>query len=393
MSRTILYLALLAALTGPALGGEPEQINLVPKESVSWGLRNVGAGFTAVFGRYNYWYADRFVAIETVPADTQLQLYYLRSNFQKLFVRAEAPIRVELPARIQTTDKDHVIVRASANGFKTKEATYPSAKMPEKIVLKLDALPNSLSFLGLSAIGGRTSLGLRTAKEADFRVLKSKSFPGFTLSLSETADARQGAGSISGGLVELAELSQLGEDLVLRIETTRHDFEVRSKHRYDPIGDEHVYSFDLNREGERLPGPDQIRRELDQIQYSPGAGCNERFASQLRAELDPAQISRALRPRGSIADLYRREAMKRLGRLERGSVRTLSGDSLRTGSPLELEMALQTGAQVKGYLGLLGAFARTQPDPGLALRSLIAPDLPADEFAPIYAEAEAACGR
>ena len=85
--------------------------------------------------------------------------------------------------------------------------------------------------------------------------------------------------------------------------------------------------------------------------------------------------------------------MKRLGRLERGSVKTLSGESLRTGSPLELEMALQTGAQVKGYLGLLGAFARTQPDPALALRSLIAPELPADEFAPIYAEAEAACGR
>ena len=141
MRRTISYLALalLVALPGPARGREPDEISLVPKESVGWGLRNMGAGFTAVFGRYNYWYADRFVTIETVPADSQLQLYYLRSNFQKIFVRAEAPVRAELPARIQTTNKDHVIVRASANGFKTKEATYPAAEMPEMIVLKLDA--------------------------------------------------------------------------------------------------------------------------------------------------------------------------------------------------------------------------------------------------------------
>ena len=363
---------------------------------MSWGIRNVGAGFTALLGRYNYWYADRFVTIETVPAESQLQLYYLRSNFQKLFLRVEAPVRAELPARIQTTDKDHVIVRASANGFKTKEATYPSGEMPEKIVLTLSALPNSLSFLGLSAIGGRTSLTLHTSKKADFRVLKSKSFPGFTLSLSETSDTRQAKSAISGGLVELAELSQLGEDLVLRIETDRDDFEVRSKHRFDPIGDEYVYTFDLNREGVRLPGYEQVRAQFAQVRYSPTNRCNVRFEAALRERLEPAEVSRALRPSGTIADLYRREAMKRLGRIDKGTVRTLSGEKLRTGSPIELEMALQAGADVKGYLGLLGAFSRQQPDPALVLRSLVAPDRSADEFAPIYADANeafATCGR
>lgn len=395
MRRITLYLIALqlVALPGPALEREPEEVDLVPRESVSWGLRNVGVGLTAIFGRYNYWYADRFVIIETVPADSRLQLYYLRANFQKLFVNAEAPVRAELPARIQTTEKDHVIVRAAANGFKTKTVTYPSAEVPEKILITLDVLPNSLTFLGLSAIGGRTSLSMHTSKEANFRLLKSKSFPGFTLSLSETGDGRQGAGSISGGLVEVAELSQLGEDLVLRIETDGHDFEVRSKHRYDPIGDEHAYTFDLSREGARAPSFAQVRRQLNRVSFVPGSPCNSRFEVRLREQLDPAGISRALRPSGSIADLYRREAMMRLGRLEKGSVTTLSGEHLRTGNPLELEMALQAAGQVNGYLGLLGAYARGQPNPELVLRSLIAPALPSDEFAPIYAEAEAACKR
>ena len=47
-----------------------------------------------------------------------------------------------------------------------------------------------------------------------------------------------------------------------------------------------------------------------------------------------------------------------LGRSERGMVHTLAGEDLRTGSPIELEMALQSAATVEGYLGLLAAFAR-----------------------------------
>jgi hypothetical protein len=55
-------------------------------------------------------------------------------------------------------------------------------------------------------------------------------------------------------------------------------------------------------------------------------------------------------------------------------------------------MALQGAASVRGYLGLLAAFSRTQPESETALRSLIAPDMSAEEFAPIWQSALAACG-
>jgi hypothetical protein len=94
-----------------------------------------------------------------------------------------------------------------------------------------------------------------------------------------------------------------------------------------------------------------------------------------------------------VADLYQRQAMLQVGRGDHGTVQTVSGESLRTGNPIELEMAMQSASSVKGYLATLAAWARTQRDPETAMRSLVAPELSAEEFAPIWNEAQAACGR
>jgi len=98
----------------------------------------------------------------------------------------------------------------------------------------------------------------------------------------------------------------------------------------------------------------------------------------------------ALRPSGGITDLYRREAMLRLGRFREGSVRTEAGETLRTGSSLEMALALQSAATVEGYLALLGALARSEPQPEQTMRSLVAPQLSNSEFAPIYEVVEGA---
>ena len=87
--------------------------------------------------------------------------------------------------------------------------------------------------------------------------------------------------------------------------------------------------------------------------------------------------------------------MLRVGRLAQGRVRVKGGEVLRTGSPIELELALQSGGKVHGYLAFLAAFARTQPDPELAMRSLIAPEMDPAAFESIYARADRArrsCG-
>ena len=108
----------------------------------------------------------------------------------------------------------------------------------------------------------------------------------------------------------------------------------------------------------------------------------------LREQVGDAELADAFRPSGELADLYRREAMMRLGRFHEGTVKTDAGETLRTGSSLELALAMQSAPRVDGYLALLGALARSEPQPDNALRSLVAPGRSPAEFEPIYAAAE-----
>jgi hypothetical protein len=366
------------------------EIDMSPNEPASFGIRNFAAGATAILGGWNYWYKERIVEVETVPADARLQLFFIRSNFQKRFERVDPPILVRLPSRIETTKKDSFAVRVAANGYSTKELSIKVNDVPNKLVIKLDPLPNSLVGLTETHLAGRTTLTFRTTKEPELRVMKSRGFDGFTISMSETAKQLPSEATISGGWVEGVEVAQAGEDLLVRIETKGSDVEARSKQTYDPVRREHVFAVDLLKEGTRRPTSQQVRAELERVPFSIGNACALGFEATIRSQMDPDEISRGLRPTGSVADLYRREAMLRLGRLDQGQVRTLEGEVLRTGSPIELELALQSGAAVTGYVALLGEFARTQADAPLAMRSLIAPGMDAGEFEAIYLKADSA---
>ena len=397
--RSLAALTLLAPLPAPAqdrADPDPElvEIEFIPAEPVDWGIRNVGALITAPV-LWSYWYAPGSVSIETVPAHARLELFYIRANFQKLFRRVNAPVRLALPSRIMTTGRDALTVRVAAEGYKTHEYTYDVTSVPNKLVLELEPLQNALTFLALTDLANRTTLTFRTDEEPEFRITKGHEQRGFTLSLRETANALEGHEPLSGGRVKLLEVTPVGEDLLIRIETDGEDSEARSKLSYDPIREEHVFSLEILDPGARMPSPASVRRELEAVSRapddpSPDDPCLEALARALREGLEEGVIGRAHRSSGGIADLYRRQAMLRLGRADRGRVWTGSGETLRTGSPLELELALQGAADGRGYLGLLGALARRQSDPETALRSLIAPELRPSQFAPVYARAERA---
>lgn len=384
--RTGVALLVLVPLVAPAQDEPVREIEFVPAEGVDWGIRNVGAMLTAPF-LWSYWYKPGSITIQTVPRDARLELFYIRANFQKLFVRAEPPVRLKLPSRIMATERDALTVRVGSNGYKSHEYTYDVLDLPAKVVLELAPLPNSLHSVALTDLGGRTTATFRTDEEPDFRVTRGRQQPGFTLSLRETADQRESHEPLSAGHVKRLELAQVGEDILVRIETTA-ELEARSKQSYDPIRKEHVFTLDILEKGARMPSPGSVRRELEAIPVAPRDPCRRAFATVLREGLEGDVIARAHRPSAGIADLYRRQAMLRLGRTERGRVRTRAGETLHTGNPLELELALQSAAEVEGYLGLLGALARSQANPETALRSLIAPELGAADFAPIYARAE-----
>jgi hypothetical protein len=219
--------------------------------------------------------------------------------------------------------------------------------------------------------------------------MKSRGAAGFNLVLAETATRLEGAPLPSGGLVSKIDVTQLGEDTIVKVETDGPDVEVRSKESYDAIREERIFILDLSSPGWLPPSQQQIQRDLARGGFTLNNRCHERFELALRKALDPEDIARGVRSTGTLAQLYRREAMLVLGRLDRGRVRTVGGETFRTGSPIELELALQNAAVVKGYLALLGSYARTQEDSAIVLRSLVVPEMAPAVFAPIHQSASA----
>lgn len=384
--------ALLLACLVPALAQAraPEEIDLFPAEKASWTLRNVGAGFSALLGGWDHWYAENELLIETVPADADLALYYLRQNFQKRYERAPAPVKLTLPPRIYSTSKDHLVLRALLDGYLVKEASFRIHELPEVLVIQLEPLPNSLVALGHTYLAGRSSFTLRTTEEPEFRISRPRGANSLVLSLIQTADKLEARPEISDGPIAAVDITQVGEDLMISVELAEADLEARSRSRFDPIREEHVFTLDLSRRGVLPPTPAQIRSELDRLNGRASDRCQAVFETVLRESIDPAIIARAFRASGGMADLYQREAMRKLGRRDKGRVEDLSGDAYRTGSPIELQMALQSAATIRGYLGLLATLASAQDEPEPFLRSLIAPDMASRDFGLIVAKAERA---
>ena len=367
-----------------------EDVDLIPYEPAPVGIHHLYIGIASLFGGWKYWHGDRYVRIETVPADAELALYYIRRNFQKRFERTHAPVRVQLPNRANTTKRDVLSLRVTANGFTTADHTYSVRNVSHNLLIKLAPLPNALFSFGHIYIAGRTTLVLHTTEQAQFRVTRSRSLPGFVLALTKTADKLLERPEVSGGTLRGVEVTQVGEDILIRVHTVDPEVEVRSKQSYNPIRKEYLFLLDIMSEGARMPTPDAVRRDFEQLAYRPGQRCAGSSERALRQRLDPSMVEKAFRPSGSLVDLYRREAMLQLGRVDRGSVDTLDGETLRTGNPVELELALQSALTVEGYLGLLMAFASTQDEPASVLRSLLAPAMGTREFQPIYQAAESA---
>jgi len=390
LASALLCQPLVAASAAPTVDGAAQVIDLIPAERAAWTPKNVLVGVSGIFGSWGYWYADRAIEVETVPPDAELGLYYLRQNFQKRFARSHAPATVKIPPRADTTRKDAVRIHATANGYLAKDVSFDAREVPERVTITLSALPNSLVFVGQTSFGGRTAITLRTTEQPEFRLTKSTRSDGFTVSLSKTALKLEGKVSGSGARLKSIDATQVGEDAMVRVETDAPDVEVRSKQSFDPVTSQYVSVFDLVRPGTTAPSDAEIRTRLANVLFTPGAACDSRYAAVLRERLGDAAIADALRPSGGIADLYRREAMLRLGRESAGTVRTEAGETLHTGSSLELALALQSATTVEGYLALLGALARTEALPADGLRSLVAPQMSAAEFAPVYEAAEAA---
>jgi hypothetical protein len=268
----------------------------------------------------------------------------------------------------------------------------------EELLIELEPLANSLVSVTHLYFAGRSSLSFLTEEALTFRVQKRGADT--SLVLVETAGTPAAAAAMSGvqdALVEALRPQQLGEDLVVRIalseEAQAGELDVRQRQAFDPIRRLHSFTLDLA----PRDGPSSVARAREALaRVEPGAvaGCALRFDEELRAQLDPAALARALAPSGAFQDPYLRAALQRQGALSpSGEVALRDGTLYRTEIPLELAAASSQASEVRGYLAMLRSFVaelEAAPHRRATLRGLVAPEVAPADFDAMLDRAEAA---
>jgi hypothetical protein len=400
LATLLLVFTALSAASANEPGGdeaiERDVVDLRPDDPAGFTMRNVFAPLTGLFmGGPSYWYATREIEVDTTPRHGTLDLFYIRSNFQKRFEQAESPATVILPPRIQATSRDALIIRAFAEGYRQKQVTLKMGSRQSKVVLDLDPLPNTLKAFAHRYFGGRSSLNFLLSESPTFRLQDGSD--GVSLILTETAVTSEAAASIEGSASPvLAELytQQLGEDLLVKVgfgeDSPYGKPMVRSRQSYDAARGLHQFTLDLvpSEAGESVA---RARGALAQLQAADVAGCALRFDESLRGGLDEGALARALTPSGSFTDPYFRAAMRRLGELSpEGVVHFASGAVFRPAVPIELEAALSQASGAIGYLALLQRFVEgLEPEEHRVetLRGLVAPEVGTEHFAQVLTTA------
>jgi hypothetical protein len=368
---------LLVLLFVAPLPASAETIHLVPDDPANWRPKNLFA-----FIRPNHNFGDRFIDVTTTPPGATLDLFYVRSNFQKRYEQADAPVHVVLPRRTQAGPRDAVNIRAFMEGYRQKQVSVRVASAEETVHIELEPLPNTLQAVAHRYFAGRGELVFLTKEALTVRVQSLDS--GFRVILDETAKSPEATATlerIHSPLIEDAETLQLGEDLLVRVGLPQHLVEgvdLRSRPSRDELRDLYTYTVDIVPATGVAEGVQEARSALASLSSATVGACALRYDEALRGSLDRAELSRALAPRGAFTDKYLRAAMKRLGEISpEARIRMTDGSQLNPQNPIELSAALSQPAEAVGYLAVLRSFvARLEPPPSrlATLRGLVAPE-------------------
>jgi hypothetical protein len=326
-----------------------------------------------------------------------VDLFYVRSNFQKRFEQAETPVTVIVPARVDAGPRDSITIRAFAEGFRQKTVTLKVTSSVDEVVIDLEPLPNTLDGLSHRYFAGRSTVGFLTREALSFRVQEASD--GFSVILTETAmapEARATLDDIRNPLIGEVFGQQLGEDLLVKVsmtETAVENTEVRSRQKYNAARDLHEFVIELvPNDGGRAAVQDALAA-LARITPADVTGCALAFDSSMRDQLDPGALSRALAPQGDFTDRYVRASMRRLGEVTPGDVVSFTGGSKYSPAvPIELEVSLNQAASAQGFLALLRSFVFDLEGDGYQVdtyRSLIAPEIDSSSFDVVLEKAQA----
>jgi hypothetical protein len=374
---------------------EADVLDFQPAQPPGFSLRNVFAPLTSLFlGGPSYWYDERELVLDSTPSGAIVELFYIRSNFQKMYERTETPVTVILPSRIRSLDRDALRIRAIVPGHRQVETVLKIHTRETKIVFDLDPLPNQLTSVSHRYFSGRGSLTFLTKELLAPRLQQQEdSFAVFMAETGMAAGIEGALGTIENTLISESSGQQLGEDLAVRFTmrpgmSERVDF--RSRQAYDAAREVHIFAIDL------VPndgGADSVQKALDalaKLRPSDVKGCALVFDDRMSELLDPGSLSRALEPRGEFTDRYIRAAMRRMGEVAPGgTVQFRDGSTYRPTVPIELDASLSQAGGARGFLALLRTFAKIiDGEHGdEALRSLIAPSLDVHSFADVLERA------
>jgi len=400
-SRPLLFPLLVCLLVAAmARAEELETVELIPDDRAGWSARDLFAPISGLLrGDPGYWYDAREIEVRTTPPGAALDLFYVRSNFQKGYEQADAPALLVLPSRIEAGRRDSITIRAFMDGYRQKEVSVRVRSGEEKIVIDLEPLANSLVAVTHLYLADRASLGFLTKEALTFRVQnREQGYSVVLLQTGNTPEATGGMKGVHGALVASLRAQQLGEDLVVRVGLTDRardaSVALRSRQGYDPVRRLHNFSLDVVPEDGGATSVRRAHAALARVEPQQVSGCAARFDGVLREQLEPAALARALAPQGAFTDAYLRAAMKRLGEVSPGgAVVLIDGTTYRTSIPLELVAAVSQAAEAKGYLALLRHFVEELEPPLYrrgTLRGLIAPEVSPAGFETMMDEAEAA---
>ena len=381
-----------------------EVIDLKPDDLASFGVKNVSAPLGSLFRGVDHYYKEREIRVDTTPTGGMVDLFYVRSNFQKRFEQAETPVTLIVPARVDVGPRDSVTIRAFREGFRQKTTTLKLASAVDEIIIDLEPLPNTLDGLSHRYFAGRSTVGFLTGESLTFRVQEASD--GFSVILTETAmapEARSALDHMRSPLIEEVYGQQLGEDLLVKVSLTEAatgTTEVRSRQHYNAARDVHEFVLELVPNDGGRENVQSALNALAAIKRSDVTRCALKFDETMRKQLDPGALNRALAPQGAFTDRYVRAAMRRLGEVTPGGVVEFTdGSKYSPRVPIELEVSLNQASQAKGFLALLRTFVydlegkdyRTE-----TYRSLIAPELDSNSFDVVLGKAnsaQASCAR
>jgi hypothetical protein len=379
---------------------EREVIDMQPEGKKSFGARNLAAPIGSLFRGTGYWYKEREIAVDTTPSGGFVDLFYVRSNFQKRFEQGQAPLTVILPPRINTKQRDSLTIRAYREGYRQKSISIPVTSDSSKVVIDLDPLPNTLDALSHRYFAGRSALTFLTKESLTFRLQEAPA--GITVILTETAKSAEVGAALDGvrsPLIEGAFAQQLGEDLVVNIDFSEMAADgrsqVRSREGFDAPRALHAFTLDIVPAAGGAETVAKAQAAIARLERADVSGCALVFDSLLREQLDRGALSRALTPRGSFTDPYLRAAMRRLGELKPGDgfVELDGGERFRPAVPIELELVLSRAGEVRGYLALLRQLVAQLESEAYrqeTFRSLVAPELDPQSFGVILEKADQA---